>query len=402
MNYAVLVPDKPIKYNFKILFDCAEPPETRTAQSVQFICVVYDNTNDFLTYSYLYTFDTKEVKLTGTNKYKRDSGCTPIRLRISENFIGVHCQNNNSNDEKISLYDLMFEYPIYQFLLDQEDTDFNLNSFSNDYIMLAVSGHNPKLYTITKDIYLDSSTRDLDQIKNIEIIFDYAEETSVKLGDVFLPGEEKPQEDKDWKFWIILWVCCAVILLIGVIVCYLKFKGNTITDFGGVEDKGYNSMSDKDRTSSNLQWHVRIILATMPSPPPNPEPPGAAPHSRPQTNRPGRSASPQPAHRRARPSPPATQSRDRAIRAASRYGRRSGHHPCGHSSQRRSRRPRSARNGWRLHCGSHRSCAKPNAARPRFQPPFPTQYVPDTFRFGPFQLLVLFSPVRPIPVALAV
>jgi hypothetical protein len=131
--------------------------------------------------------------------------------------------------------------------------------------MLAVSGHNPKLYTITKDIYLDSSTRDLDQIKNIEIIFDYAEETSVKLGDVFLPGEEKPLEDKDWKFWIILWVCCAVILLIGVIVCYLKFKGNTITDFGGVEDKGYNSMSDKDRTSSNLQESRGTIKSNLTS-----------------------------------------------------------------------------------------------------------------------------------------
>ena len=135
------------------------------------MCVVYDYTTNFVTHIYDYSFKDKKMKKIDTKKYKRESKCTPLKLRLSSTFIGVHCDVGSSNFERIYLYDQALEYTIYEFDLYGENTDFNLHSYNDENIQLAVSGSEPTLYTIQKEIYLDSTTRELKDLEGIEIIF---------------------------------------------------------------------------------------------------------------------------------------------------------------------------------------------------------------------------------------
>lgn len=98
------------------------------------------------------------------------------------------------------------------------------------------------MYTIQKEIYIDSNTRDISQLKNIEIIFEYVKETRIKLTDIFLPGDKEKGDGHNTKFWVIFFICLGVIILLSILVCRIKFRGSNIKDFGGIEESGYKSL----------------------------------------------------------------------------------------------------------------------------------------------------------------
>lgn len=239
--------DTPIVYKNDVIFDCQEISSGVRgvdAGTDRVNCVLFESGNSLTSYSY--SFDSSKNQMTFIQKqdYTRDYSCTPVKLRTTSNFITVECRESNSNTERIILYDQEYTFMIYRFEFQSQDTDFSMKSYSADNILLAVSGAEPKLYTINKNLYLDSSTRDLDSISDISIVFDYLQETSVKLSDMFEQGE-KPKPEKQPVPWI--WIILGGVLILMLLVFGVAVLRNKAKDKERIQTQ-YRSMDLEDES----------------------------------------------------------------------------------------------------------------------------------------------------------
>lgn len=249
----VYVPDKPIEFNFANLYSCT----TSIGQDL-LSCVVWDSNTQLDSFTYKINKEKHTLEFIESFTYQRYYQCTPISLRVSGYFLGVHCNIENTNTENILIYYKGRKYTISTFELVGESTDFHLSSFKPDTISLAIAGQDPRIYLITNQSYLDSNTNSIKDVEGIKLVINNKIKSDVDLVELFLDNSkpDKP-EDNSLSIVAIIGICVGGILLIAILVCvYLSVKEKKEQKARGV----YNSMDSKSQEERSRANTIRDPL----------------------------------------------------------------------------------------------------------------------------------------------
>lgn len=243
--------DKPQLFNFADFYSCSI-----SSDKTNLTCAVWDYGTEFFTFTYKINSENHKLTLIEKFTYERFYQCQPISLKHSGNFLGVHCNIDSTNFEKIYLYYKKRRYTIYNFDLIGESTDFKLSSFNENAISLAIAGQDPKIFVISDQSYLDSNTKSIKDVEGVKLILDNKEKKTEILLEELFEDNSKPSKPKDNNvsmIWVISLSVGGILILAVFVFIYLSCKEDKKRGEGGF----YNSMESRSDDNRSRAETIR-------------------------------------------------------------------------------------------------------------------------------------------------